>query len=167
MADTKHPAAAVPPVEGDGVSYAGIVWFVVILTATTLGCQGLMWGMLWLFKHQATPVAVSPVAAAVGERQALEGRVYPDVHAVGNPTSQPKLLVNEPANLSDFRAKEHETLSTYGWVDKNAGVVRIPIERAKELILERGFPTRGTDAPKDVSGKDVKGVKDVKKAGGK
>jgi len=33
-------------------------------------------------------------------------------------------------------------LSTYGWTDKNAGVVRIPIDRAMELQLERGFPTR-------------------------
>ena len=34
-------------------------------------------------------------------------------------------------------------LTTYGWVDKNAGTVRIPIDRAKELLLERGLPVRG------------------------
>ena len=57
-----------------------------------------------------------------------------------------------------FRAHEHEVLTTYGWTDKNAGVVRIPIERAKDLLLERGLPVRGADAAKD-----VKAVKEVKK----
>jgi hypothetical protein len=37
-------------------------------------------------------------------------------------------------------------LTTYGWMDQNAGVVRLPIERAKELILERGLPVRGAEA---------------------
>jgi hypothetical protein len=36
----------------------------------------------------------------------------------------------------------------YGWVDKEGGVTRIPIDRAMELMLQRGFATRpdGGDA---------------------
>ncbi|MCA1555006.1 MAG: hypothetical protein LC737_11585, partial [Chloroflexi bacterium] len=30
----------------------------------------------------------------------------------------------------------------YGWVDQSAGITHIPIERAMELLLERGLPTR-------------------------
>lgn len=157
MPDTKHHAAAAP-VEGDGVSYSGIVWFVIILAGTTLVCQGLMYVLLSTFKYQAAVAEVSPVAVTT-ERQAIEGRVYPTVTSIGtNAGPQPKLLVNEPANLKMFREHEHEVLTTYGWMDKNAGVVRIPIERAKDLLLERGLPVRGTDAAKD-----VKPVKDVKK----
>ena len=33
-------------------------------------------------------------------------------------------------------------LGSYGWVDKNAGVVRIPIDAAMKLTLERGLPAR-------------------------
>jgi hypothetical protein len=33
-------------------------------------------------------------------------------------------------------------LEGYGWVDREAGVVRLPIERAMALVLERGLPTR-------------------------
>ena len=158
MPDTKHHAAAAP-VEGDGVSYSGIVWFVVILTVTAVVCQILMWVLLRAFQYQSDAPALSPVAAAVTKRQGIEGRVYPDVHVVGaNAGPQPQLLVNEPANLDQFRAQEHQKLTTYGWVDQNAGVVRIPIERAKDLLLERGLPVRGADAPKD-----VKRVKEVKK----
>jgi hypothetical protein len=45
-------------------------------------------------------------------------------------------------------------LNEYGWVDRNAGTVHIPIDQAKELLLQRGLPSRpavsegpaGTDA---------------------
>jgi hypothetical protein len=33
-------------------------------------------------------------------------------------------------------------LDNYGWVDKNAGIVRIPIDEAIRLTLQRGLPTR-------------------------
>jgi hypothetical protein len=39
-------------------------------------------------------------------------------------------------------------LGTYGWVDKNAGLVRIPIEEAMRIAVERGLPARSrADSP--------------------
>jgi len=55
---------------------------------------------------------------------------------------EPRLQVNERADLATFRKAEEEKLTTYGWVDESAGVARIPIERAKTLLLERGLPAR-------------------------
>lgn len=40
------------------------------------------------------------------------------------------------AALAELRGKEKTTATTYGWVDKEAGVVRIPIAQAKELIIQ-------------------------------
>jgi hypothetical protein len=51
-------------------------------------------------------------------------------------------LVTEPMNLKNFRAHEEEILTTYGWVDQNAGIVRLPIEDAKALLLKQGLPVR-------------------------
>lgn len=161
MADTKPHPATVPAVEGDGISYSGIVWFVVILVVTTLVCQLLMWVLLRAMQHQApdAQTMASPLAPVVTDRQGQDGRVYPEMVAVGQPSGPaPQLLVREPANLDTERAREHEALTTYGWTDRNTGAVRIPIERAKDLLLERGLPVRETDADKD-----VKVVKDVKK----
>jgi hypothetical protein len=62
------------------------------------------------------------------------------VDEVGRPAAGPKLLTNEPLWLAQFHAQQREALTTYGWVDKEAGVVRVPIERAKQLIVERGLP---------------------------
>ena len=102
----------------------------------------------------------------VDVRPEVGGRVYPNMVAIGRPDGPtPALLVQEPANLETLRAHEHEVLTTYGWADKNTGAIRIPIDRAKDLIIQRGLPTRTADAPKDGAAKpmDVKVVKEVKK----
>ena len=44
--------------------------------------------------------------------------------------------------INDFRMQEEQTLNSYGWVDQQAGVVRIPIDRAMQLLAQRGLPTR-------------------------
>jgi hypothetical protein len=52
------------------------------------------------------------------------------------------LETNERLEINDFRLQEEKTLNSYGWVDKQAGVARIPIDRAMELLAQRGLPTR-------------------------
>ena len=59
---------------------------------------------------------------------------------------EPRLQTNPREDMSELRAKEDQILGTYGWVDKNAGVVRIPIEVAMKLTLERGLPARTEQA---------------------
>jgi hypothetical protein len=54
---------------------------------------------------------------------------------------QPRLERNERIEIKDFRLKEEQTLNSYGWVDEKTGVVRIPIERAMQLLAQRGLPT--------------------------
>ena len=49
--------------------------------------------------------------------------------------------------LADIKATQHTALTPYAWVDKSAGTVRLPIERAKQLIVERGLPTAAPAAP--------------------
>ena len=41
--------------------------------------------------------------------------------------------------MARFRERENLTLNSYGWVDRPAGVVGIPIERAMDIIAERGL----------------------------
>jgi len=54
----------------------------------------------------------------------------------------PKLEEDERGQLNSIRLNEEETLSTYDYIDKNAGTVRIPIDRAMDLIAQRGLPVR-------------------------
>ena len=54
----------------------------------------------------------------------------------------PHLQLAPTEDLKKFREREDAELNTYGWIDRTAGVVRIPIERAMELVLQRGLPVR-------------------------
>jgi hypothetical protein len=56
---------------------------------------------------------------------------------------QPRLEVKPGASLVELRAAENNELNSYGWIDRNAGTVRIPIDRAMQLLLERGLPDVG------------------------
>lgn len=130
MVETKHGHAALghsDPVEGDGISYSGIVWFVVVLAVTTAICQVLMWGM---FEALAT------------RAESMDAPRAPLARPADATPPGPNLLLDEPAALRDFRQTEIDRLTGYDWVDRNAGRVQIPIERAKALVLERGLPVR-------------------------
>ena len=39
--------------------------------------------------------------------------------------------------LADLHAKEAAQAKSYGWVDQKAGVVRLPLDRAMELTLQK------------------------------
>ena len=69
--------------------------------------------------------------------------VLPSPLARVEPPPGPVLQVHAPTDPSRLRIEEDTTLSTYGWVDRGAGIVRIPIEQAMQLLTERGLPTAG------------------------
>jgi hypothetical protein len=56
---------------------------------------------------------------------------------------KPRLQVSGALDLAKLRAAEEADLGSYGWTDGNPGVVRIPIDRAMQLLLERGLPDVG------------------------
>ena len=54
----------------------------------------------------------------------------------------PALQANPSRELAAYLLEQERELSTYGWVDPDAGVVQIPLERALELVVEEGLPAR-------------------------
>jgi hypothetical protein len=55
-----------------------------------------------------------------------------------------RLQTAAPLDLKQYRADQDRILAGYGWVDPHAGVVRIPVERAMDLLLQKGYPVRGS-----------------------
>jgi hypothetical protein len=97
----------------------------------------------------ATQVA-RPSDAAVPRNQPLL-QPFPRRDANGNDLSPNQ---DTPVtDLAELRAAEDRALHTYGWVDRQHGVVRIPIDVAKDLVVQRGFraptamPVLQTPAP--------------------
>jgi hypothetical protein len=54
-------------------------------------------------------------------------------------------------DLKAIRAAEEQVLTTYGWVDRQQGVVRIPIARAMDILVQHGLPVRA-EAPPESAG---------------
>lgn len=54
----------------------------------------------------------------------------------------PRLQVSPRLEMKALRAQEDAILGSYGWADRANGAVRIPIERAMDLLAQRGLPAR-------------------------
>jgi hypothetical protein len=95
----------------------------VVITAAAMV---LMFGLLGSLERSEIRSQPEPISLAAGDAD-----VRPPA---------PRLTANPGVDLSAMRAREKEVLTSYGWVDREKGVVRIPMERAMELIIERGLP---------------------------
>jgi hypothetical protein len=119
--------------ETQDVSIGPIVKFGVGLAIATALVSVAMWALFRWFEtnqdRRQEPVA--PMVAANLKRTPREPRLEPDPLA-------PRLAA---------RAQEDALLTSWGWVDKNAGVARIPIDRAMELLARRGLPAAKPMAP--------------------
>lgn len=59
---------------------------------------------------------------------------------------EPRIQASPAADLQTLRAKENSLLTHYRWIDQSKGVVAIPIDRAIELIAQRGIPPQKAPA---------------------
>ncbi len=118
-----------------------IFGFLVSLVVTGVLVYYVLWGMFHFMdaydrKHQHTK---SPMVQA--EQDTREPNSEKTYEKIKQQFPEPRLEDNERTELNDFRYQQDETLSSYGWVDQSGGVVHIPIDRAMELIAQRGLPT--------------------------
>jgi hypothetical protein len=66
----------------------------------------------------------------------------PPLATVDQTFPEPQLQPSNNADLLAMYAEHDELLGSYGWVNQAQGQVHIPVERAMELIVERGLPVR-------------------------
>lgn len=53
---------------------------------------------------------------------------------------EPRLQAQPRVALETLRRADDERLNHYRWLDRDAGRLQIPIDRAIDLLSERGFP---------------------------
>jgi hypothetical protein len=78
----------------------------------------------------------------IGKLQDRDPQVSPLARPAGEAPPGPRLLTNEPLNLQQFLEQEAQRMDGYGYIDEGLGIVRLPIDRAKDRLLERGLPVR-------------------------
>lgn len=157
--DPLNPEERHPPEEIDvskgyeatDVKVSGIVVFIVSLSIFVVCAAVLSYGIGYaIFAHLA-----KEDTADYGPRSKWTKTV--DVRTLGDLASnpqlqnkiaqtteqfpQPRLQVDDGnQEIADLHTKEDLLLENYSWVDKSQGKVRIPIERAMELIAQQGLP---------------------------
>ena len=67
----------------------------------------------------------------------------------------PRLQVTPELELAAFRAREDAILGSYAWVEKDRGVVRLPIDEAIRIVAQRGLPTFPTSEEEAESEKET------------
>jgi hypothetical protein len=127
-ADLRRDTAIDPPVghELSDLKPGYIALFGIALTAVIVAAA-VITSLLIHFKAAEHSRQETPVPRLAQEREATPG---------------PRLQVDANKDLRQMRAGEEAVLNSYGWVDKDAGIVKIPVDRAMEILAKKGLPAR-------------------------
>ena len=96
-------------------------WMAVVIIITLIG-------MKLTFNYFNRTMPLGPPAASFVNNREL-------------PPS-PRLQVQPHEELKDYCAVQQRNVDGYGWVDQQSGVVRIPVDKAMDLVLAKGLPAR-------------------------
>jgi len=144
--DTKRGTAANSGYEHQDMGPGGIVYFLLALAVgIALSLVGLRGVYAYLdHREKAGQPAVNPLITNVPTDTRHIAPGYPQTAF-----PSPKLEEDERGQLNGILLNEEQTLYSYGWVDEKAGTIHIPIERAMDLIVERGLPVRPQSGASD------------------
>ncbi len=124
--EIRHPKVAYEPRD---MNHRTVFLFLFVL-----GCAGLLihigiWGLFvtWGQEEYAGHQTTNPIMTSNEELKEVGGDP-----AITFP--RPRLQPNPVADLNKFRIREEEQLNSYGWVDPSVGRIRIPIERAIDIL---------------------------------
>jgi hypothetical protein len=125
----EHPVnihAAEPSHNGSGHEHREVdVRFIVIslitlLIGTFMVCL-LVIGIFQFFHNTYLPPQATQLAPQLPPEPRVEEKPY--------------------LQLQNLRVLEDHVLSSYAWVDQSAGTVRIPIEKAMDMVAQKGLPS--------------------------
>ncbi|HVO93958.1 MAG TPA: hypothetical protein VMT22_14005 [Terriglobales bacterium] len=71
------------------------------------------------------------------------------------PTPEPRLSVKPGDELKALRTEETKLLEGYDWIDRDRGIVRIPIARAIDILAQRGLPARNEKSEAPAAAKEA------------
>lgn len=123
--------------ERNEVNIGVIVRFGVWLVVAGIVINFIAWGLFHYFSNREDRLEPPPPPLV----SSPSDRLPPDPRLQGAPGSKFPLQ-NPVLEMEAYKKAEEDLLDSYGWADKQAGRVRIPIERAKQILLQRGLPSR-------------------------
>ena len=132
--------------ETSDVSVRALMGFILIFVIFGILTHFAIWGLYKVLagaerRRNTGPVTEMqrPADMSVPQNQPLL-QPFPRTGAKGEPL--PPILSTPVTDLAEMRAAEQRALTSYGWVDQQKGIVRIPIDEAMKLTLQRGLPVQ-------------------------
>lgn len=134
--------------EHEDLSSRGVFYFMAGLGAVVVVIYLIVFGM-YNFLDTYEKARQPPMSPMVTQQADTRNITHEDTQSF----PQPRLEESERAQLRQFIEDQDRKLAIYNWVDKDKGVVQIPIDRAMDLIVERGLPVRTENVrPEDSPG---------------
>ena len=131
---TKHEPEPAEPAnpnvayEHGDVNVFAISKFGIGLTIGTVIAVMAMWGLFDWFYHQGNPAVEDVPQRILSERPTVP--------------PEPRLQVRPKIEIKELRESEDKFLTTYAWIDPDKGIVRIPVEKAIDLMAAKGYKSR-------------------------
>ena len=113
--------------EESDVDIRAILRFGAWLAVVMVGIYAAVWLVFGFFDRRETAESV---------------RAFPLAAGRSNVPPQPRLQAEPRQDLRALQQRDEALLTSYGWADREAGLVRIPIAEAMRLTVERGLPVR-------------------------
>jgi hypothetical protein len=135
--------------EKSDVNIRAILGFGIFLFVSGVVIHLALWGFYRVMENY-NDKSQAPANPMAQKFEQTAGKTAPNEQQVLNRLvsrfPQPRLQVDDVRDMNEFRGDENRRLNNYVWLDKNAGRVSIPIERAMQIVAERGLPNFGTSA---------------------
>jgi hypothetical protein len=125
MAIERHPKHGEEGYEHADANVRSLYQFGAVLGILIIA---VMWAMVHTYNFFAKHESLGPPASPFENQRELP--------------PQPRLQPHPATDLKRYCEIEQQQLTTYGWVDQNNGLVRIPVDRAMDIVLEKGLPAR-------------------------
>jgi len=132
-----HQAGAHGSYERQDMNPRGVIYFFLALAVFLVVIYAIAFGIYRLLDsyNHANQATMSPMVVSEADTRTptdKDTKAFPE----------PRLEKSEPERVLELVTIEDRQLATYNWLDKDKGVVQIPIDRAIDLIVQRGLPVR-------------------------
>jgi hypothetical protein len=128
--------------EESDVNVRALIWFMVAFVIFAAITHAGLFMLFKFFRNMERGAAANAPISSVAMPQGADVPATPRLQPF--PNRMPGNQIMSPTrstpvtDMAEMRAGEQERLNSYGWVDKQHGIVRIPIEEAKKLALQSG-----------------------------
>ncbi|HKY22199.1 MAG TPA: hypothetical protein VJM31_13375 [Vicinamibacterales bacterium] len=128
MSEPHNPDNVAVVHEESDVNVRAIFGFGIGLMAVAVVVHVFLWWLLGMYAQQAEREQTYAYPLAVAQRAQLP--------------PAPRFQDNPQQDMRELRAKQQAILNGYGWINRESGIARIPIEDAMRMVIDHGLPTR-------------------------